>query len=72
MADEETLSTILGLKKGNPSEFLQQLGLNGVPSNEQLQEEIEEEILVPKTETVSQLLDQFQMYDLRVKYLLSD
>lgn len=62
MANEDVLNTIIDPERGDPKDILQQLGLDGVPSKEQLRAEIEDELLTPKKELLSQWLDQYQMY----------
>jgi hypothetical protein len=61
MADEDILNTIINPERGDPKDILQRLGLDGVPSKEQLRAEIEDELLTPKKELLSQWLDEYQM-----------
>jgi antiviral helicase SKI2 len=62
MANEDVLNAILNPERGDPKYILQQLGLDGVPSKERLRAEIEDELLTPKKELLSQWLDEYQMY----------
>lgn len=62
MANEEILNIIANPEQGNPKEILHRLGIDGIPSKEQLRAEIEEELLTPKKELLSQWLDEYQMY----------
>ena len=61
MADEKVLDIILHPEKGDPEDLWRQLGFGGIPSNEQLRSEIEEQILIPKNDLFAQSLDQYQM-----------
>jgi hypothetical protein len=63
MADERVLGIILDPKKGDSEDLWRQLGYGGIPSNDQLRSEIEEQVLTPKKELLAQSLDQYQMCD---------
>jgi hypothetical protein len=63
MANERVLDIILDPKKGDPEDLWRQLGYGGIPSNDQLRSEIEEQVLTPKKELLAQSLDQYQMCD---------
>lgn len=66
MADENLLDIILNPEKGDPKELWNRLGFGGIPSDEQLRLEIEEQILTPKNDLLTRTLDQYQMYARRL------
>ncbi|KAG8788155.1 hypothetical protein FRC15_005856 [Serendipita sp. 397] len=61
MADEETLNIILDPSKGHGETLLERIGLNAIPSNEQLRAEIEDLMLTPKQDLLTNSLDQYQI-----------
>lgn len=62
MADAETLDIITHPERGDAQELLHRLGLDGIPSQEELRTEIEDELLIPRKDLVNNLLDESQMY----------
>ncbi|KAG8834790.1 hypothetical protein FRC17_007107 [Serendipita sp. 399] len=61
MADEETLNIILNPSEGHKDALLERIGLDGIPSNEQLRAEIEDLMLTPKQDLLTKSLDHYQI-----------
>ncbi|CAG7851695.1 DExH-box ATP-dependent RNA helicase DExH11 {ECO:0000305}; AltName: Full=AtHELPS {ECO:0000303/PubMed:21535471}; AltName: Full=Protein SKI2 homolog {ECO:0000303/PubMed:22511887}; Short=AtSKI2 {ECO:0000303/PubMed:22511887} [Serendipita indica DSM 11827] len=62
MTDRETISAIDNPQKEDANAFLAQLGLDALPSAEQLRSELEDELLKPKCNFISQRVDQYQIH----------
>ena len=61
MADAELIARLLNPTREDANDLLQDLGLSGIPSREQVHREIEERLLLPKERLPDHWLPMYQM-----------
>lgn len=61
MADQDALDALNGLEGHNAGHFLQKLGLESLPSKEELYRDVEQALLLPKPKLPDHWLGQYQV-----------